>query len=106
MTDKYEALRKALPELVEEARRQGGTNPRAQMIIDLLADHDALNADNERLRVALRWTAATLQDATASLDLVFEEDQITINSETKTVAQILDAADAALVLTKGELDAS
>lgn len=44
MTDKYEALRAALPELVDEARRQGGINPRAQMIIDLLAERDKLRS--------------------------------------------------------------
>ncbi|TCU92577.1 hypothetical protein [Paracandidimonas soli] len=42
MADKYETLRAALPELVDEARRQGGINPRAQLIIDLLAERDAL----------------------------------------------------------------
>ena len=56
----------------------------------------AIEAERDALREALRWAAATLQDATSSLELVFDEDQITIDGETKTVEQILDAADAAL----------
>ena len=42
MTDKYATLRAALPELLEEARRRGGENPRAKVIVDLLGDYDAL----------------------------------------------------------------
>lgn len=44
MSDKYALLRGHLPELIEEAARKGGINPRAQMIIDLLADYDALQS--------------------------------------------------------------
>lgn len=42
MTDKYASLRADLPKLLEEARRQGAENPRAQLITELLADYDAL----------------------------------------------------------------
>lgn len=44
VSDKYALLRGHLPELIEEAARKGGINPRAQMIIDLLADYDALQS--------------------------------------------------------------
>lgn len=50
MTDKYQDLRDGMPELQREAARKGGYNPRAQLIIDLLAERDALQAENERLR--------------------------------------------------------
>ena len=53
MTDKYQALRDGMPELQREAARKGGYNPRAQMIIDLLAERDALNAECEKLRAAM-----------------------------------------------------
>lgn len=53
MTDKYQVLRDGMPELQREAARKGGYNPRAQLIIDLLAERDALQAENERLRKAL-----------------------------------------------------
>lgn len=50
MTDKYQALRDGMPELQREAARKGGYNPRAQLIIDLLAERDALQAECEKLR--------------------------------------------------------
>lgn len=50
MTDKYQDLRDGMPELQREAARKGGYNPRAQLIIDLLAERDALNAEIEALR--------------------------------------------------------
>ncbi len=45
MSDKYAILRRDLPELVADAKRQGGINPRAQLIIDLLAERDELAAN-------------------------------------------------------------
>lgn len=45
MEDKYQFLRQDLPELVAEAARHGATNPRAQLIIELLAERDQLAAD-------------------------------------------------------------
>lgn len=52
MTDKYATLRAALPELLDEARRRGGENPRAKLIADLLGDYDALCAALEAGPVA------------------------------------------------------
>ena len=57
---------------------------------------DALEAENRRLREALRWTAGALQMACEAGEIMREADGISINNETRTVAQILDAADAAL----------
>ncbi len=86
MTDNYKHLRDAVDDCGESDYH---LHQYEDAIRALLAERDAL-------REALRWTAATLQDATSSLDLVFEEDQITLEGETKTVEQILDIADAAL----------
>ena len=47
MEDKYQFLRQDLPKLVAEAARHGATNPRAQLIIELLAERDQLAADAE-----------------------------------------------------------
>ncbi|HHV47712.1 MAG TPA: hypothetical protein GXX56_01910 [Rhodocyclaceae bacterium] len=44
MEDKYQFLRQDLPELVAEAARYGATNPRAQLIIELLEERDQLAA--------------------------------------------------------------
>ena len=49
MSDKYAFLRESLPVLVAEAASKGGYNPRAQMIIDLLADYDGLLSLNAEL---------------------------------------------------------
>lgn len=56
MKDKYMFLRESLDVLVAEAARDGATNPRAQLIIELLAERDQLAADaedNERLRTLI-----------------------------------------------------
>lgn len=42
--NKYQLLRQSLPELVAEATRAGGINPRAQLIIELLEERDQLAA--------------------------------------------------------------
>lgn len=62
----------------------------AEAIRDLLAERDAL-------RDALRWTAGALQ-ASCVAGKVTEADtaRALIGNETKSIGQILDAADAAL----------
>lgn len=65
------------------------------------AERDAAREERDALREALRWNAASLSSAAGSLELVFEDDRITLGEETKTVAQILDAADAALAQHPG-----
>lgn len=96
MTDKYEALR---AELDFAANGMNVTMGGECAFFDVETIR-ALVAERDALRESLRWTAAALQDATASLDMVFEEDRVTVEGVTKTVAQILDAADAALGLAQ------
>ncbi|WP_368655442.1 hypothetical protein ABRY94_11965 [Castellaniella ginsengisoli] len=55
-----------------------------------------LNSENARLRHALRWTAAALQEACRKPTIITPQDRWRIDRETLTTGQILDAADAAL----------
>lgn len=48
------------------------------------------------LRDALRWTAGTLQSACSLMGPVREDTQFRLGNETRTVSQIIDAADTAL----------
>lgn len=67
-----------------------------QQAEDLRRACDALAADNKRLREALRWTAAALQEACRKPTLVTEKDLFLIGPDARTTAEILNAADAAL----------
>ncbi|MGE4368039.1 MAG: hypothetical protein AB7E12_00015 [Burkholderiaceae bacterium] len=71
----------------------------AEAIRDLLAERDAL-------RDALRWTAGVLQ-ASCVAGKVTEADtaRSLIGNETKSIGQILDAADAALAQERGTSNA-
>lgn len=76
----------------------------------LLADKDGLevatkeaaeviisrNDEIRRLREALRWAAGTLQSACGLTGPVNESSRFMLGDETRTAAQICDAADAAL----------
>lgn len=64
----------------------------------------ALLADYDRLRDALLWNAAALNECCK--DCVQEASNITIASETKSFAEILDMADAALAQEQGGSDGS
>lgn len=64
----------------------------------------ALLADYDRMRDALLWTAGALQMACVVDVIMGEADGISINNETRTVVQILDAADAALAQEQGGSD--
>lgn len=55
-----------------------------------------LLAERDALRRALEWTAAALQSACTMPEPIREAGDITIAGETRTIKQILDAADAAL----------
>lgn len=87
-TEQCSALRTELDAL------RAATNP------ELLASERAANAvltvEVERLRTALEWTAAALQFACTMSASCREAGDITIAGETRTIKQILDAADAAL----------
>ena len=50
MSDRYQLLRDSLVELKQEAAKEGATNPRAELIMDLLAERDALAAELDALK--------------------------------------------------------
>lgn len=56
----------------------------------------ALEAEKTRLRHALRWTSAALQEACRRPTIITEKDLWRIDHETRTTGEILAAADAAL----------
>lgn len=124
MTTNYQPLR---DELERNARGINVTFDGSHSIFDthiirdLLADYDDMlaqhnrdvvalrecalvRAERDRLREALRWTAAVLNDAAASAYSLDEDALIKMGDETRTVSQILDAADAALAQEQGESD--
>lgn len=78
---------------------------RWKKVAESAEDRAQVAADEiERLRGALRWAAGALQMACEAGEIMREADGISINNETRTVAQILDAADAALAQEQGESD--
>lgn len=56
----------------------------------------ALEAEKTRLRYALRWTAAALQEACRRPTIITEKDRWRIDHEIRTTGEILASADAAL----------
>ena len=50
---KYQLLRDSMQELKREASEKGGSNPRAQMILDLITDYEAMQAEFDQLEKAL-----------------------------------------------------
>jgi len=52
--DRYARIREALPILIAEAQAKGGRNERAALIVELLEERDAQQAEIERLREQLR----------------------------------------------------
>lgn len=89
MTNKYKDLRAAL------ADAQSADSDCVMPVIEIDTLR-ALLADYDRMRDALLWAAGALQMACAVDVVMGEADGISINNETRTVVQILDAADAAL----------
>lgn len=60
----------------------------------------------DRMREALRWTAGTLQAACCMAGPISESSPFKLGGEARTVAQICDAADAALEQEQGGSDGS
>lgn len=56
----------------------------------------ALEAEKARLRYALRWTSAALQEACRRPTIITEKDRWRIDREVRTTGEILASADAAL----------
>lgn len=50
---KYQLLRDSMQELKHEASEKGGLNPRAQMILELIADYEAMQVEVDQLEKAL-----------------------------------------------------
>lgn len=91
MTDKYADLREATH------LRSIFCSPEAIFGYRAAANHEtirALLADYDRLRDALLWNAAALNECCK--ECIREASNITIESETKCFSEILDMADAAL----------
>lgn len=71
MTDRYQVIREALPALIAEAQAKGGRNERAALIVELLEERDALQAEVEWLRAevaALNAQIAELEEENADLE--------------------------------------
>lgn len=109
MTDRYAEIRAAINaaepgDIASVYRFNIACRP--GVIRALLADADRaaeLEAENARLREALRWTAGSLQAAcVASKINETDKARALIGTESRTVGQILDAANAALAQEQGE----
>ncbi len=58
---KYQFLRDSIQELKREASEKGGLNPRAQMICELIADYEAMQAQIAQLEKALKVVKSVLE---------------------------------------------
>lgn len=58
---KYQLLRDSIQELKREASEKGGLNPRAQMICELIADYEAMQAQIGQLESALEVVKTVLE---------------------------------------------
>lgn len=85
MEDKYQLLRRDLPELVSEAGRKGGINPRAQLIIELLEERDQLAA---AARVAGRKNKA-FKDLPLCSSPLSAEERIRLDENLKSLLGFL-----------------
>lgn len=69
---KYQLLRDSMQELKREASEKGGLNPRAQMILDLIADYEVMQAQVAQLKRALEVVKAVFEsDDPAIADTVW-----------------------------------
>ena len=58
---KYQLLRDSMQELKREASEKGGLNPRAQMVLDLIADYEVMQAQVAQLESALEIVKTVLE---------------------------------------------
>ena len=69
---KYKLLRDSMQELKREASEKGGSNPRAQMILELIADYEAMQVEVAQLESALEIVKTVLEsDDPAIADTVW-----------------------------------
>lgn len=85
MEDKYQRIRRDMPELVSEAAREGGINPRAQLIIELLEERDQLAA---AARVAERRNKA-FKDLPLCSSPLSTEERIRLDENLKPLLSFL-----------------
>lgn len=85
MEDKYQLLRRNMPELIAEAARKGGINPRAQLIIELLQERDQLAA---AARVTERQNKA-FKDLPLCSSPLSAEERIRLNENLKPLLGFL-----------------
>jgi len=85
MEDKYQLLRDNLPVLIAEAARDGGINPRAQLIIELLEERDQLAAT---ARVAERQNKA-FKDMPLCSSALTAEERIRLDENLKPLQRFL-----------------
>lgn len=64
---KYQLLRDSIQELKREASEKGGLNPRAQMICELIADYETVQAKVDQLNKALEVVKSVLESDDAAI---------------------------------------
>ncbi len=85
------------------ARQESGALKRD--ITDYIRIGNSNGAEIARLRYALRWTAAALQEACRRPTIIDVKDRWRIDRETRTTGEILASADVALAQEQGGSDA-
>ena len=75
---------------------QQGAKASVADLYGIADEADAQGAEIERLRGALRWTAAVLNSVCGSAYPVNDHDTFGLDGKNLTTGEILDAADAAL----------
>ena len=77
---KYQLLRDSMQELKREASEKGGLNPRAQMICELIADYEAMQAQIGQLESALEVVKTVLEsDDPAIADTIWVPDHVSLS---------------------------
>ena len=77
---KYKLLRDSIQELKREASEKGGSNPRAQMILDLIADCEVMQAQVAQLEIALEVVKTVLEsDDPAIADTIWVPDHVSLS---------------------------
>lgn len=77
---KYRLLRDSMQELKREASEKGGSNPRAQMILDLIADCEVMKAQVAQLESALEVVKTVLEsDDPAIADTIWVPDHVSLS---------------------------
>lgn len=77
---KYQLLRDSMQELKREASEKGGLNPRAQMILDLIADCEVMQAQVAQLESALEVVKTVIEsDDPAIADTIWVPNHVSLS---------------------------